>query len=419
MKRILVLVLSVLMLISVLSGTAVQAEERVNSVEPISINSLQIGDYVRLGQYDDEPIVWRFMDEDAHGKLMVSDKILCEKPYGETNFWKESFIRMWLNSDVSEGEVDWSPYVSKWADSYMALNEKGFLHDSNFNALEKKVLKSVVQWTMLPQDRLTLTENGITTTFTAIKKTIPGSPQDGGGMTFYTIPELPDAYVGAAYEVTDTMFLLDEMQIYHIWNTFGDAKAQIRRKFWDEIAWLNTGGYYSYYLRTPTNNMNTQIGWETEYLRKEGSTGGIRPAFYLDEDNAVILSGSGTTEDPYVVTGRDIQVKVNGTEAEFDQEPVVKGETVMIPLRVVFEMLGGKVVWEEETQTITIEKADRQVKLNVDMQEMYVGDQMVWLPSPVILRNDRTLVPLQVLTAGFGISAEWDSDAQKVTISDQ
>ena|GEM_PF-5053382 len=30
---------------------------------------------------------------------------------------------------------------------------------------------------------------------------------------------------------------------------------------------------------------------------------GIRPAFYLDESTAVILSGNGAEHDPYVVNG--------------------------------------------------------------------------------------------------------------------
>lgn len=181
-KWIITILSSVLVLANGISGVAVFAEDTP------TIGSLQIGDYIRLGQYDDEPIIWRLMDEDAYGKLMVSDKILCEKPYGETNFWEDSFIRAWLNSDVSEGETDWEPQVSIWADAYMTLDEKGFLHESNFNALEKKVLKPVTQWTMLSQDRLELTENGLTTAYTAVKYRVPGSPKDGGGLYFMPYP---------------------------------------------------------------------------------------------------------------------------------------------------------------------------------------------------------------------------------------
>ena len=47
----------------------------------IPIGDLKIGDYFTLGKYNDEPILWRYVVDDEHGKLIVSDKILCIKPF--------------------------------------------------------------------------------------------------------------------------------------------------------------------------------------------------------------------------------------------------------------------------------------------------------------------------------------------------
>ena len=420
MKRWIITILSsVLVLANGISGVAVFAEDTP------TIGSLQIGDYIQLGKYDDEPIIWRLMDEDAYGKLMVSDKILCEKPFGnvvnvpydqkKSSFWKDSYIRAWLNSDVSEGEMDWGPYVNYWATFDIDVHEKGFLHESNFDALEKKVMKPVTQWTMLPQNHLDLTENGIDTAFNAIKKTIPGSPRDGGGLIFYDLADIPNIYIGAACETTDVMFLLDEMQVFHMYENLGDVKALC----YDPGCYLCkfTGGYGTYSLRTPCEGGNTQIRYDGEYSGWVGFTNGIRPAFYLEEDNAMILSGSGTAEDPYVVTGREISVSVDGTEVAFDQSPIVRGGVVYAPLRAIAEQLGAAVSWDEAAQKVTVQMDGRTIDLTVDMQEMYVDGVMHWLPAPVILKGDRTLVPLQVLTDGFGLPAEWDSTAQTITIT--
>lgn len=223
--------------------------------------------------------------------------------------------------------------------------------------------------------------------------------------------------------MTDTMFLLDEMQVYHMWENFGDVKALMRSSYRHEDdsrnTWLEYGGYYTYYLRNPTNSTNTEIGFEDTdlYVLSGWIVSGIRPAFYLEEDNAMILSGSGTAEDPYVVTGREISVSVDGTEVAFDQSPIVRGGVVYAPLRAIAEQLGAAVSWDEAAQKVTVQMDGRTIDLTVDMQEMYVDGVMHWLPAPVILKGDRTLVPLQVLTDGFGLPAEWDSTAQTITIT--
>ena len=42
---------------------------------------IKIGDYLQMGTYDGEPILWRCVDVDRNDYLMLSDKILCLKPF--------------------------------------------------------------------------------------------------------------------------------------------------------------------------------------------------------------------------------------------------------------------------------------------------------------------------------------------------
>ena len=43
---------------------------------------VQLGDYIRLGSYDGEPILWRCVSVDENGPLMLSDRVLCDyMPY--------------------------------------------------------------------------------------------------------------------------------------------------------------------------------------------------------------------------------------------------------------------------------------------------------------------------------------------------
>ena len=299
MKKLCTFIVNMILMVNLTLGMVVSAETETG----MAAERLKIGDYFILGKYNEEPIVWRYAADDEHGKLMVSEKILCEKPFGNETLWKNSFIRSWLNSTISNEEADWSSMVHFLADSYMDLYEKGFLNEDNFSEAEKQAIKSVTQWTMLPESQVELSENGIYTAYTGVKEHFPGDPQSGGRTIYYEIPELPEHYVGAAYETTDKVFLLDEMQIYRIWENFGSVGAK----------WLNGhDSYYNYYLRTPigvTNHIiagitDSNIDTNGRYTSDlSGLSGGIRPAFYLNEETAVIVSGSGTAEEPYVING--------------------------------------------------------------------------------------------------------------------
>ena len=90
--RIAMFIFAVTILISTASAYA-------DVVQPIK--EMQIGDYFILGKYNEEPIVWRYVADDENGKLIVSDKVLCNKPFGLSSFWQESYVRKWLNSTVS------------------------------------------------------------------------------------------------------------------------------------------------------------------------------------------------------------------------------------------------------------------------------------------------------------------------------
>ena len=66
-----------------------------------------VGDYFIIGQYNDAPILWRYIDDDENGKLLISDKVLCFKWFGHRALWLKSNLRAWLNSDASSAaEID-------------------------------------------------------------------------------------------------------------------------------------------------------------------------------------------------------------------------------------------------------------------------------------------------------------------------
>lgn len=265
-------------------------------------SSIKVGDTITLGTYLDEPIVWRCVDIDKNGPLMLSDKILCFKSfdakgnYGNyyrnkegTNNWKDSALRHWLNSYDT---VDWSNRISVPSsknvfNGYNPYNtEKGFL--SSFSEQELSMIKTVTQKTYI----------------NALDK----SKADGGNTeithfdgSMASISKVTSSLANCYYQnVQDTIFLLGIEQLEAAYKNMGieyfkcqPTASAVKN---DTSKLTNTNTTYHWWLRIPgTAGMSyenvkvicgdttygTLSAFSVWYSQNYYPTG-VRPAFYLD-----------------------------------------------------------------------------------------------------------------------------------------
>ena len=73
MKKKLNVVISVVLMISITIFTPI--------IDVNAVTTIKIGDYVVMGKYYDEPILWRCVDIDENGPLMLADRILTIKAF--------------------------------------------------------------------------------------------------------------------------------------------------------------------------------------------------------------------------------------------------------------------------------------------------------------------------------------------------
>ena len=268
---------------------------------------VQLGDYIQLGSYDGEPILWRCVSVDENGPLMLSDKVLCDSmPYDAqtsensvsgshrrssyrskygSNHWRDSDMRSWLNSDAEAGQVKWlcgNPPKDGYIMGGGAYDGKaGFLN--GFTRDEAAAIKTVTQRSIVSHPEYTAGY-------------IDAS---GADLPYNTdIGSVADGYEGAHYEnITDKVFLLDVKQLCTVYENLSSYY----------IAQNRNGVNWSYWLRTPVTDCNHDM----RYVSPQGSIGrdapckgyyGVRPAFYLDTAYYAVTSGSGTETDPYVGT---------------------------------------------------------------------------------------------------------------------
>ncbi|MBD3921392.1 copper amine oxidase N-terminal domain-containing protein [Paenibacillus sp. PR3] len=110
-----------------------------------------------------------------------------------------------------------------------------------------------------------------------------------------------------------------------------------------------------------------------------------------------------------------IEVLVNARKITFaDARPVNENGSVLVPVRVVSDNLGGKL--SLVGKDITIVKGDRTIKLTIGAKTATVNGKVLALNAPANAVNGRTYVPLRFVSEAFGESVEWDSMNQFVWI---
>ncbi|MBQ8301807.1 MAG: hypothetical protein IJX57_07605, partial [Clostridia bacterium] len=294
---------------------------------PAKEMDIKIGDYIEMGSYYDEPILWRCVNIDENGPLMLADEILCLKTYDSlpatdttsgshanhgqyyaSTYWGDSNIRVWLNSESKAGNIEWTcgnPPTETAATSTSTMpsnaydKEAGFL--TNFNDNELKAITEVTQKTTL--DWYDAEQGGLATSGTKELK------YDSNIET--VVQDYDEAY---AQEFTDRMFLLDVKQVNAVYNNKDILGEDYYKAKMSKVAatysifstnyadFYYTDYYWDYWLRTPG-----QYGYNMRGIAPDGKvfsysvplgTMGVRPAFYMST-MAGYLEGDGEKATPY------------------------------------------------------------------------------------------------------------------------
>ena len=101
---------------------------------------------------------------------------------------------------------------------------------------------------------------------------------------------------------------------------------------------------------------------------------------------------------------------VNEQKQTIDQAPIIVENRSYIPARFLTEALGGNIYWNPTNQNVRI-------VLGEDMIDLFIGDKDhtivngVNQPSDVapIIRNQRTLIPVRMVTENLGYKVGWNN----------
>lgn len=82
--------------------------------------------------------------------------------------------------------------------------------------------------------------------------------------------------------------------------------------------------------------------------------------------------GSNKPSKPQLVED-SIRVEINGENLDFTYPPALVNNVSYVPLRGVFEHLGAKVTWMDQTKTVTVSKGSMNIAIHFYTMETTIN----------------------------------------------
>ncbi|SHI41863.1 N-acetylmuramoyl-L-alanine amidase family protein [Lutispora thermophila] len=178
--------------------------------------------------------------------------------------------------------------------------------------------------------------------------------------------------------------------------TIGSTKTVINGKTVkiDKAPFLSNGRAY-----VPIDYIKTAFGVTARY----------------DSSKKIVIIGETVKNDETQTMAGEIYVL--GKKADKEFAPLIKDNHVMIPLRPVGEGLGYNVVWNIDTQTMSLRKNGQAMAVTIDKNKAVVNSKEVPMDYKTIMVNGRAYVPLTFLEKYMDYAFNYDKNTNVLKIS--
>lgn len=125
---------------------------------------------------------------------------------------------------------------------------------------------------------------------------------------------------------------------------------------------------------------------------------------------------------------KDISVYVDDRRVSYPESaPIIRDDSVLIPLRSALEAMDAKVGWNGETREVTVDSYDYRTRVILEIDSTAVRKFYyksiteavrtdIESPTAPVIVGERTMVPLRVISEALGADVDWDPDTRTVTV---
>lgn len=123
--------------------------------------------------------------------------------------------------------------------------------------------------------------------------------------------------------------------------------------------------------------------------------------------------------NPKVLATNETRLLLDNRDITEIAEPIIRNNRTLVPIRFIAEELDAQVEWNGENMTVTVLKDNKTVilKLNSHLVIYENGnDKRTYelCDVPPIAINERTYVPLRLVSNALGIGVEWNSESNTI-----
>ena len=149
---------------------------------------------------------------------------------------------------------------------------------------------------------------------------------------------------------------------------------------------------------------------------KDGTYSFTMPKGGVTVDTTFKQAEGATNTDKPAAAAKTIVLQIGSTAALVDDQaiindvaPVIRNDRTLVPIRVITEALGGQVAWNEAAKEVTLTVNGKEIKMTIGKALEKYG------VAPVII-GGRTFVPVRFVADELGAVTTWDDATKTVTI---
>ncbi len=132
---------------------------------------------------------------------------------------------------------------------------------------------------------------------------------------------------------------------------------------------------------------------------------------------ATTLSSNVVLAKEDSVKNQEIVVTYNDQKIEFDQKPIIKNGNTLVPFRAIFESMGTMVYYNPQDKSILgISRDGDIITHTIGTNTAIVNGKEKAFGASSEMINDRTLIPVRMVSELLNAEVDWNGKEQKVTI---
>ncbi len=109
-------------------------------------------------------------------------------------------------------------------------------------------------------------------------------------------------------------------------------------------------------------------------------------------------------------------ITVNGEKRELEQAPFTENGSTLIPIRFFVDAMGGEVLWDAETQRVSVIRDEHLIELWIGDKMVVVDGKLVESPVTPRLSGGRTLLPLRLISEALGWEVGYEQQTRSITL---